>query len=215
MLLACSLSSGCLFLVVPEVSRTSEVAVHSDDVRAFRVTTTHSFGTLVGPSGYRDFTELQEVPVVAAKLEPQQDAQLAGLFYLFPLVHYSSYDFEVVLYRPGYETVTVTAWPWWFPLGYCSAQSVDWKKCPDLLAQEKVLKGLLERSSHSLFDAKLLRFAAGEFERLAQTAAATEPGMGTARERWLHLAREYAEGATEWEKNAAEKTGAGTAPVAP
>jgi hypothetical protein len=138
-------------------------------------------------------------------LGPQTDLQLAHLFYIFPILgSYETHDFSVILYRPGYDTMMVAAWPLWFPLGYCFSQSVQWEKCPDVRAQEKALNRLLSKSEEKNLDPKTLRFAAAEYERLARCAGA--PGTNEVSTQWHLMARHYEELAVEREKRAAEKT---------
>lgn len=213
-LLACPLASGCLFLGAPSVQRTPEVAVGGDEVRAFQVTTEHVWGD--GLARTHETTHFKEIPVTAATVESQQDATIAHCVCLLPLMTYTwSQSLEVLLYRPGYDTVTVAAWPWWCPLGYCHTASVHWRRVPDLHAQEEVLQGVIEKNhtSYLSLEPDMLRFAAEESERLAGCWGAATPEARDHRDRLLESAGQYRARAVELDQDRQEKLGRQSQPL--
>src|SRR5262249_12000959 len=109
-LLCCPLLSGCFGFAYPSVSETPAVAVIEPDVRAFRVVSecTVSGPCITGPIQFS--RQVEEVPGAWPVVQSQQDAYLAYHYLLFPVLNGSrSRSLQVLLYRPGYETIEIPA----------------------------------------------------------------------------------------------------------
>src|SRR5262245_16986403 len=111
-LLLCPCLAGCLALGYPTISRTPEVTVPADDVRAFRVSSEMTASGPLATAPIQLSSSVEEIPVVDATVEPQRDASFSYYYLVFPYSGYRSRTVEVLLYRPGYETVEVPARPW-------------------------------------------------------------------------------------------------------
>ena len=192
-LLVCPLLSGCFAIGYPEMHCTPEVAISADHVQAFRIANEYEHTRMLLYGNYVHST-VQEVPIVAGKVEPQQDAQFSYIWSLFPLAAVqTTHDFEVLLYRPGYEFVDIPSSPWWWPLGYCQTRSVDWRKIEmlDLPSQIKNLEMVIQKAGGESLNQEMCSFAAREYRRLAQSSLAAGPEMHRGRERLLVKARYY------------------------
>jgi hypothetical protein len=136
-------------------------------------------------------------------VEPQQDVTIAHYAWLFPVLGVSwSQSLEVLLYRPGYDPVTVEARPWWFLPGYYHTESVRWERLPDLHAQEQALQRVMQKGGQHflLLEPELLHFAAAEYERLARCWGTASAEACAHRERLLASAGQCRAQAVEREQ---------------
>jgi hypothetical protein len=199
----CFFFSGCLGFGYPDLSRTPAVTVDSNEVHAFRVL---SQATAIGPiitSPVWLRGSVEEIPVMSGMVGPQGDADFAYYFVLFPLLEAGhSRTLEVLLYRPGYETVVIPAHSWWLTLGREAPEKVAWKEAPDLLAQKEALDRIVEGWSLRSLNKGVLEFLAQEYERLANSELAAAPTMAPSREKLRFRARECHDLASE---NASQK----------
>jgi hypothetical protein len=195
-LLCCPFLSGCFGFAYPSVSETPAVTVRENDVRAFRLISdwTMSGPWMTGP--IQNCHSIEELPITQETVEGQQDSYFAYYYLIFPVLNGSrTRTVEVLLYRPGYETVEIPAqsrlWAWFAPK---RVQAV-WKPAPDLAAQEKALERIVCGYWHHSMGKATWQFAAQEYTRLAQSPLAAGPEMQKTRERLLAKARECEESA--------------------
>ncbi len=142
-LLICPFLAGCLAFGYPAISATPEIALPDTDVHAFRVCSevTMSGPWMTGPIAFG--SSVDDIPVVEATVSPQRDAYFAYYYLLLPIASGShTRDLEVLLYRPGYETVAIPARPWWQAPGSQRLEKIAWKEAPDLLAQKTARQNL-------------------------------------------------------------------------
>ena len=128
-LLVCPFLAGCLAFGYPAISATPEIALPDTDVHAFRVCSdvTMSGPWMTGPIAFG--RSVDEIPVMEAAVSPQRDAYFAYYYLLLPIASGShTRDLEVLLYRPGFETVAIPARPWWQGPGNQRLEKIAWKK---------------------------------------------------------------------------------------
>jgi hypothetical protein len=190
-LLVCPVLSGCFGFAYPSISETPSVTIKDDNVRAFRVL---SEWTLSGPcitGPIRIWQTVQEIPVLKATVERQQDSYLAYYYMIFPVLNGArSRTLEVLLYRPGYETVEIPSRSLLEAFGETKRGPVVWKEAVGLEAQEQALERVVSRNPGPWLSQEGLRFAAQEYARLADSPLVSGPGREKARERLLAKARE-------------------------
>jgi hypothetical protein len=188
--LTCPFLAGCVGFGYPDISRTPAVAVPTTEVRAFRVISdfTLSGPVITGPIHF--INSVEEIPVVNGTVGPQRDAYFAYYYLVFPLGGYRSRTLEVLLYRPGYETVEIPARRWWQSGSSNVPEKVAWKEAQDLLAQKAAVDRIASREHFSVPSKDVLRFAAREYARLADSPMAAAPAMSDTREELQRLGRE-------------------------
>jgi hypothetical protein len=193
--LACPLSSGCFIPVgyaYPTVGMTPPLhaTATTESVRAFRVDVHKEFGYMK-PGGESTYS-LKEILISDdGWISSQAQFGFGYAWYLnciaFTYDHEIHETLRVRIYRPGYETIQVK--PWAIP------KELVWTSAADLNAQETAVDALvapgpiLSSTDHSLFAQKTLvngssskaqrdalLFAASEYERLADLAAAGTEG---------------------------------------
>jgi hypothetical protein len=131
----CPLLSGCFAFGYPSICATPAVAVDAPDARAFLVSSGfREWGPwITGP--FSIWHEVKQVPIAAAKVQPQWNSHFTYCYFVFPFAAgaYSQAK-EIVLYRPGYETVSFPVRNW---LNVCGKEPlrVMWKAAPDLDSQ--------------------------------------------------------------------------------
>jgi hypothetical protein len=200
-LLLCPVVSGCYGFAYPSFSETPAVNVKEDNVRAFRVLSecTLSGPCLTGP--FEISHTVQEIPVLKATVERQQDSYLAYCYMLFPVLNGSrSRALEVLLYRPGYETVEIPSRSLLQAFGETKRAPVVWKEAVGLEAQEQALERIVTRTPKYWLGQEGLRFAAQEYARLADSPLVSGPGKEKERERLRAKARECEELAAQHAK---------------
>jgi hypothetical protein len=203
--LFCPFASGCLAFGYPNVTATAPATVDTSEVRAFRVTSETTFGGAI-IAGYiqlaHDIEEIPITPVIAS----QSDASFCYWTLVFPFGSSHHRQVGVVLYRPGYETVELPGRPWWQFPQHATPARVVWKEAPDLAAQAKALEPLLSawHSFSSVSNLSVLRFLAGEYERLVQRAT-TGDATAVLREELAHRLTEVRERIAAVEKRQAER----------
>jgi hypothetical protein len=194
-LLLCPLFSGCFGFAYPSITETPSTAIAEKDVRAFRKTSGRTFyGALIaGAIGISD--EVEEIPILEATVAPQTQTYFAYGFIIFPLFGVSeSRSLRVVLYRPGYEAVELPARAWWRSIGAKHLEDVQWKPAVDLEAQMHAVDAVVLRSwKDYVGNPKVLKFAAQEYARLAQSPLAAASQMREIRDKLLAAARECEE----------------------
>lgn len=197
-LLLCPLLSGCFAAGAawPSVAVTPplQVSAAADQVRAFRVDVVDAGATIEfhEPSVYT----FREVPVAAGGWVVPQGKLACDYGWVFgslPMSYWKvkQHTVRVRLYRPGCQTVEVSAW--------ALPKDVKWTGVADLAGQEKAVDDLvsvgdtdgighltdakpdgwfvarrLADGSESPEHRKALLFAASEYERLAKTAPDNE-----------------------------------------
>ena len=190
-ILACPLIAGCVGFGYPDISKTSTVAVPESDVRAFRETSEYTMSgpVMTGPIWVSN--EIKAIPVEDGAVGPQRDAYFAYYYLVFPIANGErTRSVKVLLYRPGYETVEIPARPWWQSLGVNVPEKVAWKEAPDLPTQKAAVDRIASREDGRRVGKDVLRFAAGEYTRLADSPMAASPAMSATRDELRRLARE-------------------------
>jgi hypothetical protein len=190
-LLLCPLLSGCFGLAFPSITETPLIAVPEDNVHAFRVTSECTAGgpLITGPISF--WAKIEEIPIDDAKVAPQKQAYLAYSYFLFPFMGYRERNLQVLLYRPGFETVVLSSQAWWRFLGASEAEQVEWKPAPDLAAQVWAIKSVVDPGGPKDYVSKaVLQFAAREYKRLAHSPLAETVEV---RDKLLAAARECEE----------------------
>jgi hypothetical protein len=191
LLLLCPVVSGCYGFAYPSFSETPAVNVKEDNVRAFRVL---SEWTLSGPcitGPIEIWQSVEEIPVLKATVERQQDSYLAYSYMLFPVLNGSrSRTLEVMLYRPGYETVEIPSRSLLEAFGETKRAPVVWKEAVGLEAQEQALEKIISQHPGRRLGQEGLRLAAQEYARLADSPLVSGPGKEKERERLRAKARE-------------------------
>jgi hypothetical protein len=190
-LLLCPVLSGCFGFAYPSFSETPSVTVKEDNVRAFRVLSewTMSGPVITGP--IEMWQMVQEIPVARATVDRQQDSYLAYCYMLFPVLGGSrSRTLEVLLYRPGYETVEIPSRSLLKAFGETKRGPIVWKEAVGLEAQEQALERVVTRNPGYWLNQEGLRFAAQEYARLADSPLVSGPGKEKERERLRAKARE-------------------------
>ncbi len=176
---ACPLLAGCFGYVYPDISRTPAVAVPAADVHAFRAVS--EFETS-GPGSSRTVQvgkTLNEIPVVNGTVGPERGAYLSYHCLLFPIFCGSNFrTLNILLYRPGYEVVEIPADRLWCTGGLDAPEAVAWKEAPDLTAQRNAVDRLVSLGSSGSSSQDVLRFAAAEYARLADSPMATAAMRG-------------------------------------
>src|SRR5262245_12831263 len=137
--------SGCLAFGYPSLSETPTLSVPEEDVRAIRVDTQLRRGGCVITGSIEFCHSVEEIPVAAAEVGAQTDAYFSYYSPLFLSTGTTSRSMRVLLYRPGFETVTIPERPWWRFPGLTRPEAVAWKEAPDLAAQEKALETVVVR----------------------------------------------------------------------
>jgi hypothetical protein len=199
-LLVLPFASGCMGFGYPSVSQTPRVNVPDANVRAFRDEGQITFTGPIMTGPVYASGSVKEIPVVAAKVEPQTYAYFPYYYLIFPFQGSTSGDMSVLLYRPGFQTVEVPARPWWRFPGWTEPERVVWKEASDLAAQMEALEKVLPKNfdrEENFLDKNVREFAAREYARLAADPRALAPGMEKTRERLLDKADEYAKLAEE------------------
>ena len=210
--------TGCLYYGYPTLSYTPEQPVENRDgsAHAFRVDVDRIERNAATAS--TSYT-LTRIPLDSRGLVPSQleIAPASGVWdplNVFSTTSHekSDYTLTVRLYRPGYQTKEIKSWD--------KTRDAQWLKAETLAAQEKAVDDLLgapdvnaratwwelkdektpglglQPGAASKFQRDTLVFAANEYQRLANSLAATTPNMQLPRERlqqkaiWL---RRYAE----------------------
>ena len=193
-LLLCPVVSGCFGFAYPSFSETPAVNVKEDNVRAFRVL---SERTLSGPfmtGPVVIWQSVQEIPVLKATVERQQDSYLAYYYMIFPVLNGSrSRTLKVLLYRPGYETVEIPPRSLLQAFGETKRAPVVWKEAVGLEAQEQALERVISQNPGLGLNQEGLQFAAQEYARLADSPLVSGPGREKERERLRAKARECEE----------------------
>ena len=168
----CPLLAGCVGFAYPDVSRTPTVALPAADVHAFRVVSqlTMSGPWMTGPVQFGETVD--EIPVTSGAVGPEREAYISYYYLVFPFNGSHSRTLTVLLYRPGYEIVEVPARPWWRAPGGGPPEEVAWKKAPDLTAEKAAVDRIASREGGRSPSKDVLRFAAEEYARLADSPAA-------------------------------------------
>jgi hypothetical protein len=193
--------SGCLAYGYPSVWQTPPLSLPDDDVRAFRVDSQWKRGGAVIAGWFEIAQSIEEIPVVAARVEPQKDAYFSYYYLLFPFTGTTSRSMSVLLYRPGFQTVEISERPWWRLPGQARPEQVVWREAPDLAAQEQALEKVASQGARWAHRSKgVLEFAAQEYARLAEGPLARGSGMAEIRDRLLAKAQEYQALARQQEK---------------
>jgi hypothetical protein len=191
--LLCPFFAGCLALGYPSVSRTPPVSVNESDARAFLVTADSESGGGVITGWIKYGRSVRELPVAKATIEPQWDTHFDYYYLLFPFAGSSQRSRTVLLYRPGYELVELSARGWWECLDSGQPVRVRWKEAPTLVAQEKALSRIVGEHQTTTLDASTAQFAEREYARLVQTQSDSPetPEASKTHERLLARAREF------------------------
>ncbi len=188
-------SSGCLGYIYPSFCRTPRVEVREGDIRAFRVVSSWSGSTAAFTGMLIPGRHVEEIPIIDARVEPQQNAYFGYYWLIFPFTGEESQSMSVLLYRAGFQTVEVPELPWWECVASSHSERVMWTEAPDLAAQEKALKKIVafvfDDLGIRLLDRKMLEFAAGEYARLARSPLAQTAEMAETRTRLLAAAEKY------------------------
>jgi hypothetical protein len=176
--------SGCMALGYPSISRTPPVAVDAPDVHAFLVTSKSDTGGGVISGWVQHGREVRELPVAEATVRPQWDTHFTYYYLFFPMSGSSSRSQQVLLYRPGYETVELSSQAWWECLGAGKPVRVAWKPARDARAQEKALAKVFGPRS-SVLDDNSRQFAAVEYARLGRRPPTEMPDAAPNQEHLL------------------------------
>ena len=165
------------------------IAASADGVRAFRVDSevTTSGPLMTGP--IRLEGSVEEISVVNATVGPQRDAYFAYYYLAFPFNGSRSRALEVLLYRPGYQIVSIPARSWWRAMDGGRPEGVTWKEAPDLLTQKGAVDRVASGRQRMSASKGVLQFVAGEYARLADSPAASTPEMAEERAELLALAK--------------------------
>jgi len=191
LVLVCPFLAGCLGYGYPDVSRTPTVAIDVPDVKAFRVTDQITmWGQVVtGPVSFE--RSVEEIPVEKATVSAQRDTYFNYYYIVFPLLNGSrNRKLEVMLYRPGYQVVDIPARAWWDVSSTDAPEQVVWKEAPDLKSQMAAVERLAPRRMLSKTNKEILKFAAAEYTRLANSPLAAATDMEETRKQLLANAKE-------------------------
>ncbi len=197
-LLLCPFAAGCFGFAYPSVSETPAIIVRENDVRAFRLISdwTMSGPWMTGP--IENCHSVEELPITEDTVEAQKDSYLYYYYLALPFANGSrTRTVEVLLYRPGYETVEIAAQSGLWSLFAPKRIGVIWKPAPDLAAQEKALERIISGYWKDSLGKATWQFAAQEYTRLAQSELAAGPRMEKTRERLLKMARDCEDRAKE------------------
>jgi hypothetical protein len=125
-------STGCCLGAAawPVADVTPPVKVGADDVRAYRSEITTKGGWVLGLRGQSPESVEVQVPVREGRLERQANCKMDWFLGLILAGAYQRHDLKLTLERPGYKTLEVDSWPWWFPLGYLGSRSCEWEAWP-------------------------------------------------------------------------------------
>lgn len=194
LVLLASIPLGCIPYAYPHLSVVPAVRLAPDveQVHAFRV---EGSGCVVDVGQSIEAYTLSRVPVSRTNRVPAQASlsldrgfYVVGVALNYPVHH--GHALDVRLYRPGYRLVTL----------HSGEANVEWTPAPDLKAQGEAIDELLAEpglyclqaafqfgpslrlrmkfnpapGSHSAVHRDALLFAAGEYERLADSPEATE-----------------------------------------
>jgi hypothetical protein len=192
MSLLCLLSAGCMQVpfCFPEINYVPSLAAQckSSEVHAFRVDVTQ---TTEVKDGRGEVVEREELSRLRTSVDGTVSSQLAlsfssGWRYV-GVVNFTSSTTEhglaLRLYRPGYETILLTAGQ--------TMQELQWRQAPDLKSQIKAIDDLmhgsklnptsavsvrqaLEPGAKSAAHKAALQFGASEYERLARDAESSQ-----------------------------------------
>jgi hypothetical protein len=189
-LLICPFLGGCFGLGYPAISKTPPVEVLADEVRAFRVVseTTFSGGLIAGC--IKLSRSVEALRVGDRVVGPESDSYFDYSYILFPFAGSRSRSLEIMLYRPGYEPVSIPARAWWKQCFTYAHEKVVWREAPGLTAQKQAIDQIVGHEFHLRHLSKeVLRFAAQEYARVAETPMAyTRPET---REELRKLAKQY------------------------
>jgi hypothetical protein len=187
--LLCPLLAGCLAFGYPSASKTPPVRIAAPDVQAFRVVSgfTQSGPWMTGPIAF--YRNVEKLTPTDGLIASQSDAYCPYYYLAFPVAEgCQQQSLEVVLYRRGYEAVSVPAASYL----WLSNQTVlpDWKKAQKLEDMEKALKWITpSRGDQSPAAQEVRQFLAREYDGLAHSEWVA--GSDKDRHRLLEKAKEH------------------------
>jgi len=157
---------GCLAYGYPSVTYTSGVSNLPAEVRAFKSTTALGGMSIFMTGGESVSSGVEEIPLKQGCLDSQKETYFAYSVGGFPVKFFQSRSWHVMLFRPGYEVITIPSTWSGHHLLEPRIEALAWKPAPDLDSQVNAIETLcLADCMHP--NAKVLQFAAQEYERLA------------------------------------------------
>jgi hypothetical protein len=197
----CPFLAGCLAYGYPDVSRTPPVAIDTPDVKAFRVADKITmWGPIItGPMSLE--RSIEEIPVENAIVSAQHDTFFSYYYIFFPLLSGSrDRKLDVMLYRPGYQIVDIRGRAWWEASWSDKPEPVVWKEAPDLNSQMAAVQRLSPRHMLDRTNKEVLKFAAAEYTRLANSPLAATKEMAETRKQLLDYAQECSDMAEPYDR---------------
>jgi hypothetical protein len=162
---------GCMAFGYPSLTYTPAVACLPPDVHAFKST----FGTIgrsfMFSGGEGVYCGVEEIPIVDGVLDTLDqsyfDYFVGGVFVAY--FHHDSW--KVILYRPGYEIVTIPS-RWFVGKMYESRlYNVDWKPAKGINSQLEALSTIWSESGPSQASDEVKDFVRNELKRLKALAS--------------------------------------------
>jgi hypothetical protein len=188
-LLVCSLLPGCLGLGYPSFCKTPTIQLEEPDVHAFRVCSgfTQSGPLMTGP--IEVYKSVEKVTATDKAIAPQSDNYFSYYYLAFPFEGSHQQSLEILLYRRGYQLVSVPAVSW---LRFADRSiRPQWKKAAKLEDIEKALDSLAPpRWNQSPISQGVRQFVAQEYAWLADSEWVAGPERKEDRQRLLTKANE-------------------------
>ncbi len=188
LLLLCLLTSGCMALGYPSVCKTPTIRLDEPDVQAFRILDgfTQWGPWMIGPIAA--YKAVEKIPVIDKAIAPQCDTYFSYYYLAFPVAEGShQQSLEVLLYRRGYQLVTVPAVSW---LQFAErSMRPTWKKVEKLEDAEKAIDSIQPGPGGEFSCSQEVRqFLAREYAWLAESEWAAGPERKADRQRLLDKA---------------------------
>ena len=125
---------------------------------------------ITGPVQFGETVD--EIPVTSGAVGPEREAYISYYYLVFPFNGSHSRTLTVLLYRPGYEIVEVPGPPLVAGARRRSPRGGRLEKAPDLTAEKAAVDRIASREGGRSPSKDVLRFAAEEYARLADSPAA-------------------------------------------
>ena len=189
LLLVCPLFSGCLAFVYPSITNTPVIQVEEPDVHAFRVVSgvIQSGPWMTGPIDF--YETVETLPTKDNAIASQSNTYFPYYYLAFPVAEGAHHrSLEILLYRRGYETVSIPAVSW---LRFSEHMArPQWKKAEQLEDVEKAIETITpSRFDLSRGSTEVRQFVAQEYTWLADSEWVTGPERETVRQRLLEKAK--------------------------
>jgi hypothetical protein len=138
-----------------------------DDVHAFKATWETGGMSIILTGGESVGGSVEEIPIKEGVLEPETESDFEYFAGGIPVSFFHFRGWRILLYRPGYEVIELPGRCWAFGLLQPQVDHLNWKRSQDFDAKLRAIETICSRRSFGRPNEQTLRFAAQEYERLA------------------------------------------------